>query len=140
MKRIIFISIYILGFIAARGHDINPEKRFAEKKQTVIEYVSLVNDFAEIKMELYDNGKFTIRIYPKGDGKTLKLKGRWEKKSDFYLLSFKRSQVAVNKLFNMNDPNRFEIVNDMNVRFSQHLSNLWIWGIQCKRMNDLKEA
>jgi hypothetical protein len=139
MKRIIFISIYILGSIAAKGHEMSPDAISGEKKQTVIEYVSLGNDFAEIKMEMYDNGKFTIRIYPKEDGKSLKLKGRWEKKSNFYLLEFKRTQVAVNKLFNMNDPNVFEVVNEMNVRFSEHLSNLWIWGIQCKKL-DLETA
>lgn len=136
MKRIIIISIYILGSFAARGHEFSPADTFKEKKRTVIEYASPGNDFAEIKMELYDNGKFIIRIYPKEEGKSLKLKGRWEKKSNYYLLQFKRSQVSVNNLFNMNDPNRFEIVDEMKVKFSESLSNLWIWGIQCKKFSE----
>lgn len=135
MKRIIYISVVFLFTIAAQAHPIYGNSSGEKvKKKTIVKYTSLGNDFAQIKMEMFDNGKFIIRIEPK-DGKSLKLKGRWEKKGSFYLLNFKRSHVAVSKLFNMNDPNRFEVLDDENVKFSGHLSSLWIWGIQCKRID-----
>lgn len=131
MKRFINISILILTTVAVQAHQLNSGEPKI-KKEAVVEYVSLGNDFAKIKMEMYDNGKFIIKINPK-DGKSLKLKGHWEKENNFYVLSFKKTNVAVNKLFNMNDPNRFQVLNEMNVKFSGHLSSLWIWGIQCKK-------
>ena len=126
------LFIYILLFsIAAQANNLPGTVKV--KKETVIEYVSLGNDFAEIKMEMFSNGTFKIIIQPK-DGKALKLKGDWEHTgNENYILKFKKTQLAVNKLFNMNDPNRLQIVNDLNVKFSGHLSSLWIWGIQCKK-------
>ena len=135
MKRIIIISIYILGSFAVTAHGI-PHEAKAAKRQIVMEYSSLGNDFAEIKMEIYDNGKFIIRIYPE-DGKSLKLKGRWEKAKNFYVLKFRKTPMTVNKLFNLNDPNRLEIINEMGIKFNERLSSLWIWGIQCEKTKGL---
>lgn len=135
MKSIINILLLILFATAAQAHQmyvVHPEEPFETGSKAVVEYESLGNDFADIKLEMYDNGKFIIRINPK-EGKSLKLKGHWERKKNFYEMKFKKSQMALNKLFNMNDPNLFKITGELNVKFRGNLSSLWIWGIQCKR-------
>ncbi|MGK7391464.1 MAG: hypothetical protein ACNS60_14000 [Candidatus Cyclobacteriaceae bacterium M2_1C_046] len=135
MKSIINISVLILFTIAAQAHQMHSVhlvEPVEKVSRAVVEFTSLGNDFADIKMEMHDNGKFIIRIKPK-DGKSLKLKGRWEKHQNVYKLKFKKSDVAISNLFNMNDPNRFQIIDDLNITFSGYLSSLWIWGIQCKR-------
>lgn len=139
MKRIISIYILIFFSITAHGYNVNPAEGPAVKRQKVMEYVSLGNDFADIKMELFDNGKFKLYINQK-NGKELNLKGTWEKKDNYYFLKFKKTQLPVNELFNMNDPTRLQVLDELDVRFSKHLSSLWIWGIQCKKSDEVMDS
>lgn len=102
------------------------------KAQAIITYNSMKNDIAAIEMNLLDNGKFRLEINFT-EGKKHRLKGKWSKQNGYYQLMFKKTSLPIEKLFDMNDPNKCHMNGQDHLEFEVALSSLWIWGIQCEK-------
>ncbi len=100
-----------------------------------VRYKSLGNGLADISLSLDDDQNFKLDLNALDTQKTYKLKGKWEKNEENYVLKFKRTKPDLTSLFSSNTGYFYNnlVENKKTVKIPSLSKGIMIWGIYCER-------